>query len=278
MRMALEERINHISREQGIDITRLRRHVAFDRFLARLFCKPIDGLVVKGGYILELRLERARLTKDIDFSFTGDLGGIWNGKPDRLQTFIQKNVSSDLGDFFSFIVGSASLELENAPYGGFRFSVNALMAERKFITFSVDIAAGDAWFEPHETLPTHDWFDFAGIPGGVIPVISMEQQFSEKLHSYTQSRNYQNSRVKDLVDMVLIIKNQKMSIEKVNEISKATFAKRNNSPYPPELKDPPENWRVVYSALARECGVEENIDKAVEIIRGYCESAGIIQY
>jgi hypothetical protein len=36
MRMALEQRINQLAHQQGIDIVRLRRHVAFDRFLARL--------------------------------------------------------------------------------------------------------------------------------------------------------------------------------------------------------------------------------------------------
>jgi hypothetical protein len=75
LRTALEHRLKQMAEASHLDLDRLRRHVAFDRFLARLFSKPIEGLIVKGGYTLELRLNRARTTKDIDFSFTSDLGG-----------------------------------------------------------------------------------------------------------------------------------------------------------------------------------------------------------
>lgn len=37
LRTALEERLKRLAREEGVDLQRLRRQVAFDRFLARLF-------------------------------------------------------------------------------------------------------------------------------------------------------------------------------------------------------------------------------------------------
>jgi len=67
-RSALEERVNRMAREKGSDPMRIRRKVAFDRFLIRLLQLSEDWLVVKGGYALELRMERARATKDIDLS------------------------------------------------------------------------------------------------------------------------------------------------------------------------------------------------------------------
>ena len=67
-RSALEERVNRMAREKGSDPTRIRWKVAFDRFLIRLLQLSEDWLVVKGGYALELRMERARATKDIDLS------------------------------------------------------------------------------------------------------------------------------------------------------------------------------------------------------------------
>lgn len=36
-RTALEERLKRVAHEEGVDLQRLRRQVAFDRFLARLF-------------------------------------------------------------------------------------------------------------------------------------------------------------------------------------------------------------------------------------------------
>lgn len=39
LRTALEERLKKISRDEAIDLQRLRRQVAFDRFLVRLFAR-----------------------------------------------------------------------------------------------------------------------------------------------------------------------------------------------------------------------------------------------
>jgi len=36
-RVALEERLKNISKKEGTDVQRLRRQVAFDRYLCRLF-------------------------------------------------------------------------------------------------------------------------------------------------------------------------------------------------------------------------------------------------
>ena len=120
------------------------------------------------------------------------MGGVWTGErssdPKALQDFLQNLVSFDAKDFFEFIIGNAVLDLDNAPYGGYRFPVEARMAGRVFIKFEVDVAAGDTWLEPHERVKTPDWFGFAGIEAPMIPVISQEQQFSEKVHAYTLPR------------------------------------------------------------------------------------------
>ena len=70
-RTALEARLQARAREEDTDLQRLRRQVAFDRFLARMFSNgPIATYpwVLKGGYAMELRIHSARTTKDIDFT------------------------------------------------------------------------------------------------------------------------------------------------------------------------------------------------------------------
>lgn len=62
-RKSLEARLRHIGIQSGEDIQRLRRKVAFDRFLARVFSSKDCGFVLKGGYAIELRLSNARATK-----------------------------------------------------------------------------------------------------------------------------------------------------------------------------------------------------------------------
>ena len=60
LRAALETRLLERSRRDDVDLQRLRRQVAFDRLLARMF-DPADaarhGWVLKGGYALELRFQ-----------------------------------------------------------------------------------------------------------------------------------------------------------------------------------------------------------------------------
>lgn len=53
---------------EQVDLNRLRRQVAFDRLLARLFLEEPPPWVLKGGYALELRFKAARSTVDIDLT------------------------------------------------------------------------------------------------------------------------------------------------------------------------------------------------------------------
>jgi hypothetical protein len=73
-RRALEDRLQDIAGKEGVDLQRLRRQVAFDRLLARLFQATQPRAlpwVLKGGYAMELRIKAARATKDIDLTMRG---------------------------------------------------------------------------------------------------------------------------------------------------------------------------------------------------------------
>ncbi|MGC1870861.1 MAG: nucleotidyl transferase AbiEii/AbiGii toxin family protein [Acidobacteriaceae bacterium] len=78
LRAALEERLKQITKTEGAELQRLRRQVAFDRFLARLFHGTNTQWVLKGGYAMELRFQVARATKDLDFT-------VRTGLPDLLR-------------------------------------------------------------------------------------------------------------------------------------------------------------------------------------------------
>jgi nucleotidyltransferase AbiEii toxin of type IV toxin-antitoxin system len=58
-------------------------------------------------------------------------------------------------------------------------------------------------------------------------MIPREQQFAEKLHAYTLPRQSAvNSRVRDLVDMVLLIQSDTMVEDKVAEAVSINFERR----------------------------------------------------
>jgi hypothetical protein len=280
LRMALEERLNRQAREKGLDVLRLRRHVAFDRFLARIFSAPGSRFVLKGGYAFELWLDRARATKDIDLSFkVGKGGGQGNNKTveaSALLESLQALVSTNSRDFFEFAIGKAVMDLENAPYGGWRFPVEVRLAGYVFVRFAIDVAAGDLWLEPHDLALTTDWLGFAGIGAPKVPVISREQQFAEKLHAYTRPRQTPNSRVKDLVDLLLLVRMHGIDPGKVKTTAAKTFARRGTHPFPPAFSLPPAGWGPPFRKLAQECGIEIVLDQAVGEIRAFCIKHGLI--
>jgi hypothetical protein len=69
-KQALEQRLRSAAKTGG-EFARRRQLLVFERFLARLVTVLGDAATLKGGLVLELRLERARTTKDIDLRVMG---------------------------------------------------------------------------------------------------------------------------------------------------------------------------------------------------------------
>ena len=266
-RRALEDRLKQKSKTEGLDLQRLMREVSFDRLLARLFARKDAAWILKGGYALELRMKDARATKDIDLALRHSLG---TQEDLPLKTAILKaladSAARDLGDFFSFSIGEAMLDLDAAPYGGARFPVEALLDDRTFVRFHLDVGTGDVVLAPFDMTHAHDWLEFAGIPGAEFPTISREQHFAEKIHSYTLPRETPNSRARDLIDMLLLIGSGKMDCAKVRLALDATFKRRKTHPLPADLSRPPAAWKAPFGALAGMCGLADDLDAAFETL------------
>lgn len=270
-RRALEDRLRSIAEKEKLTIERLRREVAFDRLLARLFAREKAPWILKGGYALELRIKEARVTKDIDMALRDALG---KDKPlsDSLFAALEEAAAVDLADFFVFVIGPVMQDLDAAPYGGARFPVEARMDNRTFVEFHIDIGAGDVVMTPLDTLEGHDWLKFAGIPTAKFPTISREQHFAEKVHAYTLPRPSVNSRVRDMVDMVLLITSSpKMDKSLVKKALDATFKRRKTHSLPESLKAPPVEWKISYAGLARQCGLSEDLDEAFRMLSAYLQ-------
>ncbi len=68
---ALEQRLRTRAAGNGLELQRTRQLVVYERFLAHVFAEFEDAVLLKGGLALELRLERARTTKDVDLRLVG---------------------------------------------------------------------------------------------------------------------------------------------------------------------------------------------------------------
>lgn len=280
-RTALETRLLTRAREEGTDLQRLRRQVAFDRFLARMFSKGPKATypwILKGGYAMELRTHSARTTKDIDLTLHDGtrLSKDPKERREQVRALLQEAAAMRMNDYFEFLIGEAREDLEGAPGGGSRYPVKAQMDGRVFATFHVDVGIGDEVLEPLDVVIGEDWLGFGGVEPPSLPIISAEQQFAEKLHAYTLPRGERvNTRTKDLIDMVLLIQRENLDKARTGAAVRATFGKRLTHEMPRELEAPPAEWGPVFDALAKECNLAMNLQVGFETLRTFTRTLGM---
>jgi hypothetical protein len=214
---------------------------------------------LKGGYALELRFKAARSTVDIDLTVQRVAASASSDQNQIVREMLQSATDISLGDWFEFAVGPASMDLTAAPHGGARYPVEARMDERIFARFHLDAGVGDVVMRPLETIVCRDWLGFAGIESSRILMIACEQQFAEKIHAYTLPRNAANSRVKDLVDLALLIGSGGLDKQRIMDALRLTFERRGTHDLPANLVPPPADWQVPFFALAEECGLPTDV-------------------
>jgi hypothetical protein len=271
-RRALEERLKGTSQTDQIDVNRLRRHVSFDRLLARLFHAQTVPWALKGGYALELRFKAARSTVDIDLTLQQVPATAASDSVNRVvREMLQSAADIPLGDWFEYNIGPPILDLDAAPYGGARYPVEARMDARIFARFHLDAGIGDVVMQPLEVVECGDWLGFAGIERCRVLMIPREQQVAEKLHAYTLPRGTSNSRVKDLVDLALLFESGGLNNQRILDALQLTFERRATHTMPTELAAPPFEWQLPFQVLAEECGLPPEIATVFARVRGFFE-------
>jgi hypothetical protein len=273
-RQALEA---NLKKQEG-DLQRLRRHVAFERFLARLFHQPDMPWMLKGGYAMELRLEqRARSTKDLDLTIpdTDQLQLMVNADPKATKQDIvfeafQQIAEIDLNDFFEFQIRKLPEDVKEAPEGGIRCSIICLLG-KEFSKFRLDVGFGDVITGPADWVKGSRILEFAEIPAVNVSLIPITQQFAEKVHAYTHPwEDRPNMRDKDLVDLVLIIETFPPNPDELRKALLTVFKHRKKQELPAEFPEPPEEWAVPYEDKADELGLNaRTLDEAHQLISKY---------
>ncbi len=121
----------------------------------------------------------------------------------------------------------------------------------------VDPSLGD----PQE-LTAPPLLDFAGIKPATVRAIPIEQHLAEKIHAYTKRYgNRDSTRVKDLVDMALLVDHPQLNIRRLAETVRDVFAERRTD-IAVSLPKPPSSWRAPYPRLAADLPVPQTSDEA----------------
>lgn len=251
LRASLDARLALAAQARAMDVNRLRRHLTFQRLLRRL--SPTDGWVLKGGYLLEVRLgDVARATRDLDLATTRALA------MHELRDALERSLAVDVdGDGFVFRVTGAHehrRDVADAGGPGVQLSVSAYLAGRPFANVRVDIVARPAEIEggveqvelpPVVAMP--EW------PAVVVPAVDLAQHAAEKLHALSQMHAHPrpSTRVKDLVDLALLIDSGALDEVRLRARVAAVFVARDGQHAESGLPSPPEFWRAGYAELAR---------------------------
>lgn len=264
-RAALDQRLKNEAAVADTALIRLRKRVAFERFLARLSVAASDGWVLTGAFALDLRLGLGtRATKDIDLARA-------DGEAAATE-HLSSAGALDLGDFFDFDVRRTGV-LDAAGFRTIRYSVRADLAGRRFEQFPVDVALEAHTSDETQRLRSSDLLTFADIEPPEVPIVPLERQVAEKLHAYTGTYGtgeHGSTRVKDLVDLVLISDLAALDADCLRAALELTFARRARQPLPDALPPPPTAWARPYAELAQAVGI------ALDLREGHATAASLV--
>jgi len=180
-----------------------------------------------------------------------------HGRPPELLQNLQDACNLELGDYFEFEASPdarhPTIEGEGIVYEGLRFRIEARIAGKIYGSrFGLDVGFGDRMLVPPEIRRGNDFFSFADLPPTTIRAHAREVHIAEKLHAYTLPRLNENSRVKDLPDIVLLAMAGALDADTLYNAINATFVFRASHAVPTALPLPPSNWIRRYEDMARE--------------------------
>jgi hypothetical protein len=249
-RAALEERQKRRATDAGLPFDRIAQIDLYFRLMDRVLKELGNGVLVKGGIALELRLQRARTTGDIDLRAAGD--------PAKLLERLRRAGKLDLGDFLSFDVDERTdvdrIDGDGVIYEGKRLWVQAFFAGKPYRQrFRLDVAFGDPLVGAPDEIEAPDALSFINIPPPKVPLYPVGTHLAEKVHAYTLPRKTVNSRMKDLIDMALVAAEAhmqpfptKIRAAIVREALETTFGFRKTHDLPSNVPPPPEQWSSRY--------------------------------
>ena len=252
LRRALDDRIVREARNSGLSPQRLRKEVAFERLLARLLVASQERWVLKGGLALTFRLGAvSRTTLDIDIARVGD--------EERATEDFLRAQRLDLGDYFRFAIeGPRELDLQGRARVA-RYSVQvelafeAVVLDAEVLTIANPILAG------------------IGLAPLTVPIFPVEDHVAQKLHAYTRLHGpsgRQSTRVKDLIDLVLIARAQPFLAHRLRAALALVFA---DTTPPKVVPPPPPNWDTTYARLARQVGLDPDVSAAHSVVAHFLD-------
>lgn len=230
------------------------------------------GTVVKGGTSLRLRFgpEKSRVTMDFDTARSIEL--------DDYIKCLREKLSEGWADF----TGEVLIRKQGSPKGvPFEYVMQPLdikLAYRNHPWCTVRLEVS------HNELGDADKLDMRELPPEIkgifsdlnfpeprpIPLMSIPFQIAQKLHGVSQPGS---SRVRDLIDLQLIMQNEDFDVAITADICRKLFSYRKMHAWP-VMVEKGEGWDSVYDEQRGCLPVAESCDEAVRIVNMLIQQLG----
>lgn len=247
LRASIEQRLANLAAERQVSLDRLRRHFAFQRILVRLSAD--DNWVLKGGFALEVRLGLdARATKDLDLAMLEDLDGI------EAQDRLLDALDTDAGDGLTFQVSPPrAIASDDAGNPGWKFTVTSVLGGKVFASLRLDVVARSAEIAGAlDTIEVRPPILTERLSSAAMPAVDIAQHTAEKFHAMarTYAGDRPSSRVKDLVDIVLLVEAGLLPHPDLPGRLQTVWQVRDGVPPPAQLPEFPASWPNDFAAMA----------------------------
>ena len=221
----------------------------FDRFLARAATVLGDAMTLKGGLVLELRLERARTTRDVNLRLTGS--------PDEVLAKLQAAARLDLDDFLTFEIARDAehpdINGDGVLYNGMRFRAECRLAGKPFgDPFGVNVAFGNPILGVPETLTADDVLGFAGMaPPDPAALSNRDAHRREAARLHDAARAAELAR-RGSTGHRVACRSGSTAGDEPSGRARTNVAFRKTHALPTALPSPPPTWETPNAAMARE--------------------------
>jgi hypothetical protein len=181
-------------------------------------------------------------------------------------------LNEDLGDYFSFTITGTEDVREGVISLAVRYRVDCVVAGTLFEPLQIDVTVVSPTEWAVEPARRSGLLAEVGLGPIDVLLVPLERQIAEKLHAYTRKYNGGSTRVKDLVDFVLISSlEENIDARRLSEAVKHTFERRDTHPVPDRLPPPPGDWERSYRQEATEVGITENLQEAYQLVAAWLD-------
>lgn len=269
---AVTDRIRQrVGEDPRLTTSNLQRQFVYDRFLARVFCTGGGGWVLKGGTALLTRVRSARHSRDLDL-FRSE------GTVDAAAAELREAAAIDLDDHFRFVAELNGIRDERPGRPGTRLAVlnvDAYAGIRRVSRFKVDVVIGSIiTTDPEQRRPA----PIVTIDGLITPdylLYPMPDHVADKLCATVEEYGTEgigSSRVRDLVDLVVIARTQAVDAAALRH---AIDAERQHRNLPPITRyTTPPTWSKDYARRAHDvaqCQDHQTYKAALDLVARFLD-------